>query len=163
MTESQLYNLLYRIMNFAVLVIALVILLRKPLKQGLKSRSQSIADELSELEVKRDEARKEYALLEKRIAEAEKEREAILAEYRALGEKEMVGILAEAQAMADRIKNQARFTIEQETAMAKAELRRELAEMSASLAEDLLKEKITAEDQTRLVDEYLQKVGQEVQ
>jgi len=35
--------------------------------------------------------------------------------------------------------------------------------MSAALAEDLLKEKINPEDQTRLVDEYLAKVSREVQ
>jgi F-type H+-transporting ATPase subunit b len=63
--------------------------------------------------------------------------------------------------MAERIKAQAQFTIDQETQQAKAELRQEIAELSASLAEDLLKQNINKDDQQRLVNEYLDKVGQE--
>ncbi len=162
-SDHQMWDFIFRLMNFAVMALVLVVLLRKPLKSGLANRSQTIADELAELEKRRDQARKEVALMEKRLADAEAEREAILAEFRAQGEREKQRILDEAQAMAERIKGQAKFTIEQEIKAAKAELRREVAEMSAALAEDLLKEHITAEDQSRLVDEYLTKVGQEVQ
>jgi F-type H+-transporting ATPase subunit delta len=57
------------------------------------------------------------------------------------------------------LRPQAQFAIEQETDLAKTELKREVAELSAALAEDLLKQNINAEDQNRLVDEYLTKVG----
>lgn len=162
-SEDLLWNFVWRIMNFAVLVTVIVILARKPIKAGLASRTEQIKEELEELETKREEARREYALMEQRLADAAGEREKILAEFRAQGERELVKIIAAAEETAIRVKDQAAFTIEQETAMAKADLRREVAEMSASLAEDLLKEKITADDQTRLVGEYLDKVSQEVQ
>jgi F-type H+-transporting ATPase subunit b len=144
-------------------VAVLVVVLRKPLKSGLGSRVEQIKGELEELEAKREEARRAYALMEQRLADAAGEHEKILAEFRAMGEKEKAAIISGAETTAQRIKEQASFTIEQETAQAKAELRREVAEMSAALAEDLLKEKINSEDQTRLVDEYLAKVSQEVQ
>ncbi|MEW5914695.1 MAG: F0F1 ATP synthase subunit B [Thermodesulfobacteriota bacterium] len=162
-SSEQWWNLLYRTLNFAVLVAVLIVVLRKPLKTGLGARVEQIKSELEELEAKREEARREYALMEQRLAHAAQEREEILKEFRALGEKEMAKIIASAQETAARIKEQASFTIEQETARAKADLRREVAEMSASVAEDLLKQKITSEDQTRLVDEYLDKVSREVQ
>lgn len=162
-SEDLLWNFVWRIMNFAVLVTVIVILARKPIKAGLASRTEQIKEELEELETKREEARREYALMEQRLADAAGEREKILAEFRAQGERELVKIIAAAEETAIRVKDQAAFTIEQETAMAKADLRREVAEMSASLAEDLLKEKITADDQTRLVGEYLDKVSQEIQ
>jgi F-type H+-transporting ATPase subunit b len=63
-----------------------------------------------------------------------------------------------AKSLAERIKSQAQFTIEQETAQAKNELRREVAELSAQVAEDLLKQNIKPEDQARLVSDYLAKV-----
>ena len=66
-----------------------------------------------------------------------------------------------ADELAERIKAQAQFTIEQETQQAKGELRQEIADLSASLAEDLLKQNINDDDQQRLVNEYLDKVGQE--
>lgn len=162
-SDHQMWDFIYRIMNFVVLVAVLVVVLRKPLKSGLSSRVDQIKSELDELEAKREEARRAYALMEQRLADAAGEHDKILAEFRAMGEKEKAAIIAGAESTAQRIKEQASFTIEQETAQAKAELRRDVAEMSAALAEDLLKEKINSEDQTRLVDEYLAKVSQEVQ
>ncbi|MFH1059246.1 MAG: F0F1 ATP synthase subunit B [Pseudomonadota bacterium] len=156
-------DLLWRVMNFAVLAIVLVLVLRKPLKAGLSGRVQQIKSELAELEARREEAKRRYAEIEKRLKDAEGEREAILAEFREMGAREKAKILDNARTMAERIKAQAQFTIEQETAAAKADLKREIADMSAALAEDLLKQNITSEDQTRLVDEYLAKVEREVQ
>lgn len=156
-------DLLWRVMNFAVLAVVLVLVLRKPLKAGLSGRVEQIKSELAELEAKREEAKRRYAEIEKRLKDAEGERDAILAEFREMGEREKAKILDSARSMAERIKAQAQFTIEQETAAAKADLKREIADMSAALAEDLLKQNITSEDQTRLVDEYLAKVQREVQ
>jgi F-type H+-transporting ATPase subunit b len=155
-------DLIYRAINFAILLGTIVFLARKPLSSALKSRAEGIREELAELEAKREEAKREYALMEKRLKEAEAEREQILAEFRRQGEREYEKIVDNAKAMAERIRAQARFTIEQETAQAKAELRREVAELSAKVAEDLLRENITAEDQARLVGDYLAKVQQEV-
>jgi F-type H+-transporting ATPase subunit b len=156
-------ELIYRGINFGILLAALIVVLRKPLGSALKSRTEGIKEELADLEAKREEARREFAILEKRLADAVGEREAILAEFRQQGEREYEKILDNAKLLADRIKSQAQFTIEQETALAKAELRKEVAELSASVAEDLLKQNINAEDQARLVGEYLAKVQQEVQ
>lgn len=151
-------DLVYRLMNFGVMAVVLVILLRKPLKSALGGRIEQIKSELAELEAKKAAAQAELSEVEKRLKDAAGEREAIVAEFQAQGEREAAKIVESAQALAQRIKAQAQFTIEQETAMAKAELRREVADLSAALAADLLKQKITADDQKRLVDEYLAKV-----
>ncbi len=156
-------DLVYRLMNFGVMAVVLVVLLRKPLKSALGGRIEQIRSELAELEAKKAQAQAELNEVSKRVSDAQGEREAIVAEFKAQGEREAAKIVEAAQALATRIKAQAQFTIEQETAAAKADLRREVAELSAALAEDLLKQKINAEDQTRLVDEYLAKVQQEVQ
>lgn len=162
-SDAMVKELYYRIMNFSVLIVVLVVLARKPLKKGLSDRAQSIKDELADLESKKAKAQAELAEVEKRLKDAEGDRETIVADFRAQGEKERAKIIAAAEISAERIKAQAQFTIDQETAVAKAELRKEVAQLSAALAEDLLRQKITAEDQTRLVDEYLAKVQQEVQ
>lgn len=161
--DAMMMDFVYRIMNFAVLVGVLFFVLKKPLKNGLAGRAQSIKDELEELEAKREQAEREYALMEKRLNDAETERESILEEYRKQGAREKARIIEDAHILSERIKSQAQFTIEQETKQAKAELRREIADLSAALAEDLVKENITADDQKHLVKDYLAKVGQEVQ
>ena len=81
-SENQLWDFLYRIINFVVLAGILIFLLKKPFKSGLKGRSKAIADELKELEAKRDEARRAYAMMERRLADTEKEREEILARFK---------------------------------------------------------------------------------
>ena len=162
-SDHQWSDLGARLINFGVLAVVLVVLLKKPLGNMFKSRTQNIADELAELKAKRDAARKEYAEMERRLQDAQGEREKILQGFRAQGEREREQIIENARQMAQRIKEQADFAIEQETAQAKSELRQEIADLSANLAEDLLKQNINAEDQTRLVDEYLAKVGQEIQ
>jgi F-type H+-transporting ATPase subunit b len=161
-SSSQLWDLVYRILNFVVLAGILVFFLRKPLKTGLKGRSRAIAQELNDLEKRRDEARRALAQMEGRLAEMDKERELILARFRQEGEQERKKILDDAHRLAERIKGQAQNTIELETRLAKADLRREVAQMSAALAEKLVREKITSEDQSRLFDEYLSKVRQEI-
>ena len=156
-------DLVFRLMNFAVMVVVLVFLLRKPLKSALSGRIEQIKAELAELEANKAKAQAELGEIVKRLKDAEGERETIVADFRAQGQREAAKIVEAAQALATRIKAQAQFTIEQETALAKADLRREVADLSAALAEDLLKQKITADDQTRLVEEYLAKVEREVQ
>jgi F-type H+-transporting ATPase subunit b len=162
-SDAMVRELYYRIMNFAVLLVVLVALLRKPFKKGLSDRAQGIKDELADLESRKTKAQAEMAEMEKRLEDVEGDRETILAEFRAQGEKEWARIIAAAEASAARIKAQAQFTIDQETSTAKAELRKEVAQLSSALAEDLLRQKITVEDQTRLMDEYLAMVQQEVQ
>lgn len=162
-TPGQIRDFILRCINFGILVVLLVVLLRKPIGNAMRSRTEGIADELDELNQRREEAAKELAEMERRLADAAGEQEAILAEFRAQGERERERIIDGAKAMGERIKQQAQFTIEQETNQAKASLRREIADLSASVAEDLLKQKMTADDQARLVSEYLTKVEQEVQ
>lgn len=162
-THEQYMDLAARFMNFAVLAGTLFYVLRKPLSSALKNRTEGIAEELKDLEARKEEAQREYALMEQKLKDAQGERDRILEDFRQQGENEKAKIVENAKVLAERIRGQAQLTIEHETAKAKAELCSDIAEMSASVAEDLLKQKITAEDQTRLVDEYLAKVRQEVQ
>ena len=48
----------FRVMNFAVLAIVLIFLLRKPISQALGSRIKTIKDELEDLEARKGEAEK---------------------------------------------------------------------------------------------------------
>jgi F-type H+-transporting ATPase subunit b len=67
-------------------------------------------------------------------------------------------ILKEAEAAAEKLKVQAQKNIESEIQRAKAQLQEEILDNALSKAEALIKEKINADDQEKLVDEYLAKV-----
>jgi F-type H+-transporting ATPase subunit b len=148
----------YRVMNFAVLAIGLFLVLKKPVSQALGGRIQGIKEQLEDLESKKKAAEAKLLEYDAKMAELDKEAEALLAEYVKQGEDAKVRILKEAEAAAEKLKEQASKNIEYEFLQAKAELKSEIVEKALAKAEAIIKEKINSEDQDKLVDEYLEKV-----
>jgi F-type H+-transporting ATPase subunit b len=148
----------YRVMNFAVLAIALFFLLRKPVSQALGSRVQSIREQLTDLENKKREAEKALAEYEAKIANLDDEAKKIVEEYIQQGKEAKERIIKEAESAADKLEEQAKRNIEHEFAMAKKRLQEEVLEKAIAKAEEIIRQRITDEDQERLVDEYLEKV-----
>ncbi len=157
-SAAKVWDLVFRTTNFLALVIILVVALRKPLRQFFGNRREEIAKTLSDLERKKAESEEQYLKLERKLNELDAEREAIIAEYLEEGEKEKAKIIANAQEIAAQIQQQAEIAIKQEVQKTKAELRREIADMAAAQAEEVIKKNIDAQDQERLVEEYLDKV-----
>jgi len=148
----------YRVMNFVVLAAVLVILLRKPISQALKSRISGIQEQLSELEEKKKAAEAELAEYNERLLHLDKEAEKIVAEYVKQGNEAKTKILKEAESAARKIEEQAKKNIEHEVKQAKEKLKNDIFEKALAKAENLLKDKITTEDQDRLIEEYINKV-----
>jgi F-type H+-transporting ATPase subunit b len=148
----------YRVMNFAVLAIVLFLILRKPLTQALNGRIQGIKDQLSELEAKKKEAEKKLADYNEKLARLDGEAERLVAEYIQQGNEAKARILAEAESAAAKMEDQARRNIEHEFKQAKQKLQQDVIEQALVKAEAIIKDKISATDQDKLVDEYLEKV-----
>jgi F-type H+-transporting ATPase subunit b len=147
-----------RVMNFTVLVVLLFLALRKPVSQALNGRITGIKEELDELEAKKTEAEKKLADYDTQIASLEGEAKKIVAEYIQQGEDAKKRILEESRKAADKLEEQARKNIEHEFQSVKNELQGEILEKALIRAEEMVKGKITEDDQNRLVDEYLEKV-----
>ena len=148
----------YRVMNFIVLAVGLIILLRKPISHALKSRISGIQDQLNELAEKKKKAEAELAEYNERLSHLDKEAEKIVTAYVKQGNEAKTKILKEAEVAAQKIEEQAKKNIDHEFKLAKEKLQHEIFEKALAKAEDLLNEKITTEDQDRLVEEYLNKV-----
>jgi F-type H+-transporting ATPase subunit b len=148
----------YRIMNFAVLAGALFLLLRKPASQALNGRIKGIVQELEELEARKRAIENQLSEYDARMASLDRESEKVLEEYLRQGEEAKARILKEAEAAAQKLSEQARKNIEHEFKQAKMALQEGLMEKALVRAEQIISEKITPEDQNRLVNEYLDKV-----
>lgn len=148
----------YRVINFSILAVGLFLLLRKPVAQALRSRIAGIQEQLSELEAKKEEAEKDLATFKDKLALLEKEAEKIVEEYIKQGNDARQRILKEAESIAEKLEEKARKNIEHEFKQAKLQLQAEIIEQALAKAEKKIVEKITSEDQNRLVDEYLEKV-----
>lgn len=148
----------YRVMNFVLLAGGLIFLLRKPLSQALRGRIKGIQDQLSELEAKKKEAEKELAAYTQKLALLDQEAQKLIDEYIKQGNEAKARILQEAEAAAQKLEEQAQRNIEHEFKQAKLKLQQEALEKALAKAEEIIKSKVTSQDQERLVDEYLKKV-----
>lgn len=148
----------YRVLNFVVLAAALLFLFRKYGVPFLSSRISEIKEQLSELEKKKQDAEKELARYNDKLADLDKEAERILAEYEKQGNEAKARILEAAAAAAERVETQALRNIEHEFEEAKLRLQEEIAERALAQAEERISLNITPEDQNRLIDEYVEKV-----
>ncbi|WP_022853946.1 F0F1 ATP synthase subunit B [Thermodesulfatator atlanticus] len=157
-TKRQLQDLLWWTVNFIALVIILVKFGREPIVNIFRSRRERIEGEYSELTEKRAEAERKYKEYEAKLATLEEEAKKIMEAFIEQGEKEKERIIQEALATAERIKQQAEFYVQQELEKAREELRKEVAELSVKMAEQIIKEKITPEDHKRLVKEFIERV-----
>jgi len=148
----------YRVMNFTVLAVALFFLLRKPLARGLKARTAGIRDQLNDLETRKKEAEAQLAAYTEKLAKLDQEAERLIAEYVRQGNETRERILQEAEMAAEKFETQALRNVEHEFKTARAKLQEDILEKSLVKAEEIIKKRITAADQDRLIDEYLEKV-----
>jgi F-type H+-transporting ATPase subunit b len=147
-----------KVLNFSILAIGLFLVLRKPVKQALGDRIKGIKEELEELESRKAEVEKQLAEYDSKLATLDDEAEKVIAEYVRQGEEAKARILKEAESAADKLEEQAKKNIENEFKQAKETLQAEIVEKALVKAEQAVKDQISAEDQERLVDEYLAKV-----
>jgi len=155
---AKLNDLLWRTVNFVIFAGILYKLAAKPIKEFFASRKNTIGQELQDLEGQKISVQKALKEAKAQLAAVAAEREQIIQQYIAEGEAEKAKILAKAEQSAQRLKDMAVVTIEAETKKAAADLKREIVETAVQLSEQLIKERIVAEDQQRLVDDYLAKV-----
>ena len=148
----------YRVINFTILAVALFLVLRKPVAQTLNARISGIKEQLAELEAKKEEAEKELAQYREKLALLDKEAEKIVEDYIKQGNDAKARILKEAESTAEKLEEKAKRNIEHEFKQAKIQLQSEIIEQALVAAEKKIIDKITSEDQDRLIDEYLEKV-----
>ncbi len=154
-----LKDFLYRVLSFSVAMAILVYYLAKPMKKGLAGRREEIEKALAEAKQAKEDAEAKFAEYDRKLAQATEEIAGISDAIRREGELEKQKIIANAQEMAIKIEQDAEKTAELEIAKARTELQREAVQLAVGVAEELLEKNFTKEDDTRLIDEYMQKVG----
>ena len=156
---GQVANLMYRLLNFALMVIILVVVLKKVnIGEFFARRKEGIREKLENLQKEKDEAEKRCQILEKKLKEFEVQRKEILEQFKAEGAKEKEKIITEAMERAVQILTQADLTIEREIQGAKDTLRKEMVDLAAGKARDIIAKEMTDRDQDFLVDEFIESV-----
>jgi len=157
---ALLKDFLYRILNFSLVVALLVYFLRKPIKKGMAGRSKEIATALAQAKQAKEEAEAKFAEYDRKLNQATAEIAEICASIRREGELEKEKIIENAKEMAVSIEKNAEKTVEMEVARARRELQQEASVLVVEMARKMLERKFSKDDDTRLIDEYMQKVGE---
>jgi len=139
---AKWWDLLWRTLNFAILLIVLIKVLAKPIANGLRARQQSITEQFTDLEERKTEADLAYQTYEEKLASIDQEINDIIQSAVAQGEAEKERIISDANRAAEDIKRQAEMAIQHELTEAKLKLREEVANQAVVLAEELIKKNL---------------------
>ena len=156
---SKLTEQLWATGNLALLISILVIYGRRPLQDFLSNRKSEIEKNLNDAAETLDSAERQLREWQERNSQLDEELARIRSTAQARGEAEKVDIINQTEAASARMKENMKLTVNQEIRRAKNELRAEAAELAVELAAKLLSEKVTDDDRSRLVNEFIEGIG----
>jgi F-type H+-transporting ATPase subunit b len=148
-------SLIIQMINFLILLFVLWKLLYKPLLSKLEERSQAIKKSLEEAQAARAEAQRQREEHAAKIQAANAEAQAIRAAALAEAAEEQRRLVEAARAEAGRLVASAKAELDQDVRRARQELRQEVADLSITVAEQLIKKSLRDEDHRRIVQDTL--------
>ncbi len=148
--QFRIDTLIFSLVIFAVLLAILLKYAWTPIMQGLEAREKSIADDIQSAQLAKEQAQAKLATYEEKIANANDEAAAVIAEARteAIAAKEK--ILAEAADEAQRTRERALAEIEAAKNAAVRELAESSVDSAVSLAGSIVGRSLNKSDHSEL-------------
>jgi F-type H+-transporting ATPase subunit b len=148
-----------KLANMALFIGVLVYFVGGPVKKGFAERSAAIRRAADEARERREKADRMAGDIQARLSAIEAEVRAIHERAQAEGERQKRELLTAAEAESQKILAAARTEVDNRLKHARAELTEYAGQLASERAEQILREKITDQDQTKLFRESLNEVG----
>ena len=148
-------TLVWQGLNLLLLLAVIAYFARAPLRTFLSERRQKIEEGIDAASAELAQAERRLAECRERLASLDRALDEIRNAVRAQAEGERERLLAEARTAAERIRRDATAAVEQELRRARERLHGEAAALAVQLAGDLLRTRLTDADRARLVDEFV--------
>jgi F-type H+-transporting ATPase subunit b len=126
----------------------------------MKEREEHVANEITSAEKSRKEA---AALVEEQrnmLKEARSDAQSLIEAAKKQGDLQREEIISASRAEAERIKEAAKLEIEQQKEKAVAAIRAQVASLSVLIASKVIEKELSAADQDKLINEYIQEAGE---
>lgn len=149
----------WRFINLAIFVGLLIYILKKPLSQTFKAKREVIRAELIKAEEERQSALQRLTETEAKLAGLDAEMTNIREKSAQEAAFEKSRITEQTQSDINKLQQQAESEINRTAQQAKTELRKFSAEESIRLAEEMIKSKIDANADARIVKTNIQSIG----
>lgn len=147
--------------NILLFIAVLIFLVRKPLGQMFRGRSESIRSQLAEARTRREKADRLAEDIQSRLSQIETQVGSILQRAREEGERQKKEMIASAEAEAAKILASAKNEVEMRVKLARKELTEYAGELAADRAEKILQGALTEADRRKLFTEGLQGLAAE--
>lgn len=147
--------------NILLFIGLLVYLVRKPVGQMFRGRSDTIRTQLSEAKTRREKAERLAEDIQSRLSQIETEVGTILQRARDEGDRQKKEMIAAAESEAEKILASARNEVEQRVKLARKELTEYAGQLAADRAERILEGALTEADRRKLFTEGLQGLAAE--
>jgi F-type H+-transporting ATPase subunit b len=144
-----------QIVNFTLLALLLYFVAYKPVLRMLDARSERIKQGLEDAEVASRRAAEVEQEFERRMAEARREGQEIVAKATQMSEQQRQEILAEARQEARQQVERAREEIAREREQAMQDLRQQVADLSLTIAHKVLRDGLDRDAQRRLIAGFI--------
>lgn len=148
-----------QLVNFTFLAVLLYLLLYKPVLNMLNQRKERIARSMADVDAAREAAARAQQEYDRKIAEAQRKAQEIIAQAAQTGEKVSAEIKAEAQREAEAIRQKAREEAALEKEHLLADVQKQIASLSMLAAERVLGEAMGPDLQRKLLDQFMSELG----
>lgn len=149
----------WKFINLAIFVGLLIYLLKKPLSQTFKAKREVIRAELIKAEEQRQAALQKLTETESKLAGLDTEVSSIREKAAQEAAAEKGRINEQATGEINKLRAQGESEINRTAQKAKSDLRKFSAEESIRLAEEMIKSKIDAEADSRIIKSSIQSIG----
>tara|TARA_Y100001970_G_scaffold83689_1_gene105769 strand:- start:1301 stop:1846 length:546 start_codon:yes stop_codon:yes gene_type:complete len=149
---------IWTIITFLLLFYVLAKFAWKPLLKMLEERENLIKSSLDDAEKARQELEKINSESEVIISQARSEAQSILSDGKAAAEKIKDDTIAKAKDEASKIREDAKHQIQVEKDKAITDIKKEVVDLSISVAEKLINKNISEQDNSSLIEESLKKI-----
>lgn len=149
---------IWTIITFLLLFYVLAKFAWKPLLKMLEERENLIKNSLGDAEKARQELEKLNSESEAIISQARSDAQSILADGKAAAEKIKEDTISKAKDEADKIREDVQHQIQVEKDKAITDIKKEVVDLSISVAEKLINKNISEQDNSSLIEESLKKI-----
>lgn len=155
-------DIVFQLIMFIILLTALKKVAWGPLMGIMKQREDHISGQIDAAEKSRAEANNILEEQRALLKEARQEAGSLIENAKKQGEVQREEIVAAARHESERIKEAAKFEIEQQKEKAVSAIREQVASLSVMIATKVIEKELTAQDQEKLISQYIQEAGEKV-
>lgn len=155
----NLWQIIASLLNLLILFYLFKKFLFKPVNNMLLKRQSEIDERYEAAESAKRNAEVQSILWDEKMVGAKEEADSIVKKARDNAERQGEKIISEAKEQAEGIIRRAESQAQLEMQKAEDEIKKEIVEVSTALANKLLEREISAEDHKKLINSFIEKIG----